>query len=35
MQVRNAIARVIAEEFSDESLDSDALLELAVNQSEY
>ena len=35
MQVRNAIARVIAEEFSDEALDPDALLELAVNQSEY
>ena len=35
MQVRNAIARVIAEKFSDEDLDPDALLELAVNQSEY
>ena len=35
MQVRHAIARVIADEFSDEDLDLDALLELAVNQSEY
>ena len=35
MQVRQAIARVIAEKFSDECLDPDALLELAVNQSEY
>ena len=35
MQVRNAIARVIAEEFSDEDLDPDALLKLGVNQSEY
>ena len=35
IQVRNAIARVIAEAFNDEDLDSDALLELAVNQSEY
>lgn len=35
MQVRHAIARVIAEAFSDENLDPDALLELAVNQSEY
>ncbi|MCG9130323.1 HsdR family type I site-specific deoxyribonuclease [Candidatus Poribacteria bacterium] len=35
MQVRNAIARVIAEEFSEEDLDPDALFELAVNQSEY
>ena len=35
MQVRNAIARVIAEEFSDEDLDPDALFELAVNQVEY
>ena len=35
MQVRHAIARVIAEAFSDEDLDPNALLELAVNQSEY
>ena len=35
MQVRHAIARVIDGEFSDEDLDVDALLELAVNQSEY
>ena len=35
IQVQNAIARVIAEAFNDEDLDSDALLELAVNQSEY
>ena len=35
IQVRHAIARVIAEEFSDEALDPDALLELAVNQIEY
>ena len=34
-QVRNAIARVIQEEFSDYNLDVDALLELAVNQREY
>ena len=35
MQVRNAIARVIAEKFSNEDLDPDVLLRLAVNQSEY
>ena len=35
MAVRNAIARVIAEAFSNEDLDPDTLLELAVNQSEY
>ena len=35
MQVRNAIARVIDEAFSDEGLDPNTLLELAVNQSEY
>ena len=35
MQVRHAIARVIAEAFSEVDLDPDALLELAVNQSEY
>ena len=35
MQVRHAIARVIDGEFSDEDLDPDALLELAVNQIEY
>jgi len=35
MQVRHAIARVIAEKFPNENLDPDALLELAVNQSEY
>ena len=35
MQVRNAIARVIDEAFSDEGLDPDTLLELAVSQSEY
>ena len=34
-QVRNAIARVIQEEFSDYDLDVNALLELAVNQSGY
>ena len=34
-QVRNAIARVIQEEFTDDDLDVNALLELAVNQSEY
>ena len=34
-QVRNAIARVIQQEFSDYDLDVEALLELAVNQSEY
>ena len=35
IQVRQAITRVITEAFSDEDLDPDALLELAVNQSEY
>ena len=35
MRVRQAIARTIDEEFSDEALDVDALLQLAVNQSEY
>ena len=35
IQVRNAIARVIQEEFGDYNLDVNALLELAVNQSEY
>ena len=35
IQVRNAIARVIAEAFSDEDLDPDALFKLAVNQVEY
>ena len=35
IQVRNAIARVIQEEFNDYDLDVNALLELAVNQSEY
>ena len=35
MRVRQAIARTIDEEFSDEDLDVDALLQLAVNQSEY
>ena len=35
MQVRQAIARVITEAFSDEDLDPDTLLELAVNQIEY
>ena len=35
IQVRNAIARVIQEKFSDNDLDVNALLELAVNQSEY
>ena len=35
MQVRNAIVRVITEEFSEEGLDPDALFELAVNQIEY
>ncbi|MDE0016305.1 MAG: HsdR family type I site-specific deoxyribonuclease [Candidatus Poribacteria bacterium] len=35
MQVRNAIVRVISEEFGEEDLDPNALLELAVNQSEY
>ena len=34
-QVRNAIARVIQQEFSGYDLDIDALFELAVNQSEY
>ena len=34
-QVRNAIARVIQQEFSDYDLDINALFELAVNQSEY
>ena len=34
-QVQNAIARVIQQEFSDYSLDINALLELAVNQREY
>ena len=34
-QVRNAIARVIQQELSDYDLDINALLELAVNQSEY
>lgn len=34
-QVRNAIARVIQQDFSDYDLDVDALLKLAVNQSEY
>ena len=34
-QVQNAIARVIQQEFSDYDLDVNALLELAVNQSEY
>ncbi len=34
-QVRNAIARVIQEEFSDHNLDVDELLKLAVNQREY
>ena len=34
-QVRNAIARIIQQEFSGYDLDIDALLELAVNQSEY
>ena len=34
-QVQNAIARVIQEEFSDYDLDVNALLELAVNQSDY
>ena len=34
-QVRNAIARVIQEEFSGYDLDINALLELAVNQREY
>ena len=35
IQVRNAIARVIQEEFGDYNLEVNALLELAVNQSEY
>jgi type I restriction enzyme R subunit len=35
LQVQKAIVRVIAEEFSEEDLDPDALFELAVNQSEY
>ena len=34
-QVRNAIARIIQQEFSGYDLDIDALFELAVNQSEY
>ena len=34
-QVQNAIARVIQQEFRDYDLDVNALLELAVNQSEY
>ena len=34
-QVRNAIARVVQEEFSDYNLDINALFKLAVNQSEY
>ena len=34
-QVQNAIARVIQQELSDYNLDINALLELAVNQSEY
>ena len=34
-QVRNAIARIIQEEFSGYDLDINALFELAVNQSEY
>ena len=34
-KVRHAIARVIREELSGSNLDIDALLELAVNQSEY
>ena len=34
-QVRNAIARVIQQEFSGYDLDINALFELAVNQSEY
>lgn len=34
-QVQNAIARVIQQEFSDYDIDVNALLELAVNQSEY
>ena len=35
IQVRNAIALVIQEEFGDYNLDANALFELAVNQSEY
>ena len=34
-QVQNAIARVIQEELSEDDLDVNALLELAVNQYEY
>ena len=34
-QVQNAIARVIQQEFRDYHIDVNALLELAVNQSEY
>ena len=34
-QVQNAIARVIQQEFSDDDIDVNVLLELAVNQSEY
>lgn len=35
MEVRNAIAKVIDDQFSDENLDLDAIFELVMNQNDY